>query len=281
MKNDQLNFEILEIKNRSATAKIALQGAHVFEYSPLDESEVLWVSQKSFFERGRAIRGGVPICWPWFGPHASNSDFAQHGFVRTAMFRIKEQFDRDAYESVVILELIQTPEMREQFDYEYRLEVKVSVGERLCIELITTNLGTQSFEITAALHSYFRVSDIANIQLRGLDNTPFFDSLEVCEKVQIGDIGVSQEIDRVYQEVQWPLTLVDMHRDIIIDAENSNSVVVWNPWIEKSSKMRDMAVDGYKQMFCIETANAKKDAKTLALGECHTLCCIITQKVRT
>ncbi|RLA71677.1 MAG: D-hexose-6-phosphate mutarotase, partial [Epsilonproteobacteria bacterium] len=155
-------MKYIEIKNSLASAKIALQGAHIFHYARKSEEPILWLSERSDFENGKAIRGGVPICWPSFG--TNNPDLPQHGFARTSLFKHIETKEIDKDTTQVTLRLRHSNETLKLWAYKFELELKVTVSDSLTMELTTTNLDTKAFKITQALHSYFSVSNISDIK---------------------------------------------------------------------------------------------------------------------
>jgi len=266
-------FEYIEIENNSATAKIALQGAHLLHYQQHDTPPLLWLSEKSHLESGKAIRGGIPICWPWFGKHSEDAALPQHGFARTTLFSLLETKETDEDTTELLLQLRSSVETLAFWPYEFEILVQITVGPTLTVALTTRNCDTKPFTITSALHSYFSVSHISNVSVQGLDKAEYWDSLTDKNKIQHGAIYISEEVDRVYQKVKDELTLQDRDRTIKISTKGSSSAVVWNPWSDKSKRMDDMQANAYETMLCIETANALADAQDLAPGEEHTLQC--------
>nr|WP_321266943.1 D-hexose-6-phosphate mutarotase [uncultured Sulfurimonas sp.] len=262
-------LDFIEVKNNLASAKIALQGAHIFHYSRHGDKPLLWLSQISEFEKGKAIRGGIPICWPSFG--MNNPDLAQHGFARTSMFEHIKTNELDANTTEVILKLTHSKESLKLWAYKFELELKVSISDKLSIELKTTNLDDKTFKITQALHTYFNISHISDARVKGLDKKPYLDALTNKQEVQNGDIFFREEVDRVYQNVYSEIFLIDKHKTISIKNEGSSSVVVWNPWVEKTKRMSAMNEDAYKEFVCIESANAYEDFKLIKPKETHTL----------
>lgn len=269
-------FEYLEITNTSARAKIALQGAHLFHYQRVDRQPLLWLSETSFLEAGKAIRGGVPICWPWFGKHTTDRSLPQHGFARNSVWKLLGVTETNADSSEVKLQLKSSVESIKIWPYRFELLLRITIAQTLTVALTTTNCDQHPFEISSALHSYFSVADIKDVVVEGLDNAPYFDALTQENKTQKGNVYISEEVDRVYQKVNNPLTLHDRKRTVQISAEGSASTVVWNPWQEKCARMNDMQEDGYKTMLCVETANAMDDERTIPPGEKHTLTTIIS-----
>ena len=258
-------FEYLEIVNKSASAKIALQGAHLFSFKR--DNELLWVSKESRFEDGIAIRGGVPICWPHFGL-PKDSQLKQHGYARTSMWKIISTKDEEEL-SIVRLKLQDSK--HKYFEYECDVTITFYIGSELQMHLQTKNMDDKTMKITQALHTYFAISNISNISIVGLKNKPYFDALDYKVKKQDTDISISSEVDRIYQEVDNDIVLQDNDKKTIIKNTNSSSVIVWNPWIEKSHHIKDMQDDAYKDFVCIESANASDDFVILQKDEIHTL----------
>jgi len=262
-------FEYIEIHNSVATAKIALQGAHLFEYQANGKDALLWLSESSDFEQGKAIRGGVPICWPAFG--MNNPELPQHGFARVSSFELSSVEERDSQSTELEFRLVHSTESLKVWNYKFELVFKVSIADKLIMELITTNRDDKEFKLTQALHSYFELSDISNAVVEGLDKKPCYDALSKEEYIQEGDITFNEEFDKVYQKVNSEIVLKDKAKHIIIKNEGSSSVVVWNPWIEKCSRMSAMKDEAYREFVCIESANAFEDLKILKPNESHTL----------
>jgi len=271
---DDLRY--IEISNTSARAKIAFQGAHVFHYERVDEKPLLWLSKNSFFEKGKAIRGGIPVCWPWFGKHPTNSELPQHGFARSSVWELLEAEEIDRHTTEVLLQLQPSAESLQLWPHKFELLLAITVGRTLTLALTTKNCDEQPFEITAALHSYLAVKNIEKVYVEGLADKSYFDKVTRENRTQQGKLTVCQEVDRVYRKVDYPVTLHDQARTLHVDAQGSSTAVVWNPWREKCVAMADMKDDGYKTMLCIEAANAPGDACMLTPGEEHTLTSVIS-----
>ncbi|MDF1877766.1 D-hexose-6-phosphate mutarotase [Sulfurimonas sp. SAG-AH-194-L11] len=262
-------FTYIEVKNKTASAKVALQGAHIFEYKCKDKKDMLWLSPSSYFEEGKAIRGGVPICWPRFG--VLDKSMPAHGFSRAAMFTFVALKEIDEDTTELILRLCDTKESREIWDYKFELDVVFSIADTLTIEMITKNLDTKEFMITQALHTYFSVSHIDDVVISGLEEKVYIDTLTGTTQVQKALVKVNAEIDRVYHGIDTEIILADKERKIRLNAVGSASAVIWNPWIEKGSNMSGMRPDTYKEFVCIETANAFDDFRVIAPNKSHTL----------
>ena len=261
-------FEYIEVTNDSAHAKIALQGAHIFSYQRKGEEDLLWLSECSDFEEGKAIRGGVPICWPSFG--MNNPDLPQHGFSRTAKFALM-QSKEDAKNTELTFVLEDSPQTLALWPYKFFLTLKITIAKTLTMALMTTNKDTKNFHLTQALHTYFSVSHIKDVTISGLQNKPYLNALTMQTQVQEGVITFDGEYDCVYQEADKEIVLQDKNKIIMMKSEGSKSVVVWNPWSEKGSRMSGMKADAYTSFVCIETANAFEDVRILAPNESHTI----------
>lgn len=267
-------FEYIEVKNEAAEAKVALQGAHLFHYARAGEEPILWLSEASDFEAGKAIRGGVPVCWPWFGFNEDKT-LPQHGFARTSSWEFVGSDEVDAKTTVLTLRLTHDEKTLQIWHYKFLLELKITISDKLSMELKTTNLDDKSFKISQALHTYFSVSHISEVAIKGLGKKPYLDALTWKKEIQNGDITFNQEVDRVYQEVDGEIVLSDKNRTLHIKNDGSSSVVVWNPWIEKTLRMSGMKPNAYESMVCIESANAFEDARVLQPREVHILRAII------
>ncbi len=258
-------FEYLVIQNGFGTAKVALQGAHLFAYQATDKTPLFWVSETAYYQENKAIRGGIPICWPWFGPHPTESTLPQHGFARNSKWQIASWHENQKQSTVVM-------RLSKVWEYAYELTLTITLSKKLELSLKTTNQDTKSFEISQALHSYFDISDIAKTTVIGLESSNYFDQLSKTTQTQKEVIVFNQEIDRVYFHYDnHTIEIDDGNRKIRILSSGSTSTVVWNPWIEKSSNMADVHNAGYKEFICVESANALKDQRTLYPSESHAL----------
>lgn len=279
-------------------ATVCLQGGHVIDWQSQGQVQpVLWISRDAKFAAGKSIRGGIPVCWPWFGaygaatpplqnapqegavtlasPLAGATSFPAHGFARTAVWQVADSsVDGDGR---VWLLLTLAPESMPEtmWPHATSLELKVSLGATLKLELSTRNIGSQAFVLGEALHTYFNISDIGNVAVHGLHGVEYWDTVGTVEKkVQAGAIDFSAETDRVYIHSPQACSIEDpgFARRIHIHKQGSLSTVVWNPWVAKAERMGDLGKpDGWRQMLCVESANAWDNKLTLAPGERHTL----------
>lgn len=268
----------LSIKNEHACTLIALHGAHVLSFTPAGGQDLLWVSEKSEFKPGTAIRGGIPICWPWFGGHPENPELPAHGFARISEWSVLETAALDEGETRVVFGLSDSPETRRLWDHPFELQLRVTVSNALTVSLTTKNTGFQPLETTSALHTYFGVSRINDVSVSGLNDCTFLDAVSGKESIQSGDIRFDHETDNVYFDQTGDILLNDpgFERTIRIEKEGSASTIVWNPWADKAKRMPDFGDSEYPAMLCIEAANALSDACRIEPGETHTLSTILT-----
>ncbi|MDR3369215.1 D-hexose-6-phosphate mutarotase [Rhodoferax sp.] len=262
---------VAEIHTPLASARVALHGGHVLSWQPAGQKPVLWVSKAAIFEAGKPVRGGVPVCWPWFGAVPGKP---MHGFVRTMMWQVRGT-DIDAAGQVVLrLGIRDDAATRALWDRAFDLEMVVTVGTTLTMALITRNTGDVPMTITQALHTYFCTGDITQTVVQGLNGDSYLDKVQnfaVCQ--QSGDVRFTGETDRIYTETAADSLINDAAggRTIRIAKQGSETTVVWNPWAEKEKGMVDMAAGEYQQMLCVETCNAGPDAVTVAAGETRSL----------
>lgn len=267
-------FTVAQVRTPFAAATVALQGAHVTAYQPTGQAPVIWVSKLAKFAPGKSIRGGVPVCWPWFGPHAENPQFPGHGFARTVPWRLVAAKALPDGRVRLEFELIQTAATRAQWPHDSVVRNIVTVGQELEVELATTNTGSTPFQLGQALHTYFAVGDIRRATVAGLEGCEYLDKVDGSKrKRQEGPVVFTQETDRIYLGTRGCCGILDpdLDRTILITSIGSRSTVVWNPWIEKAEKMGDFVPDGHLGMVCVETANADEDVIALAPGETHRL----------
>jgi glucose-6-phosphate 1-epimerase len=263
------NLEYIEITNKAASAKIALQGAHIFHYQRVGEDPLLWLSEISEYKKGKAIRGGVPICWPSFGNN--NPQLPQHGFARVMMWRCDKVDEIDPYTTKVTFSLQDSQESRVLWDYIFQVKYVITIGKTLHLELQTTNLDTKPFTLSQAFHTYFQISSIEDVFIEGLEEKTYLDALTLKSELQDGSITFNGEVDRVYQGVDDEIILNDAKHQVHIQNSGSKSVVVWNPWIKKCASMSAMQPEAYKEFVCIESANAYEDKRELQPQSSHTL----------
>jgi len=268
---------MIEVDNAHATARISLYGGQVLAYRPRGAAaDLLFASEQAQYQPGKAIRGGVPVCWPWFGPDPQGLGRPAHGLVRTRLWALRQTAALPGGETQVVLGLDDTADTRALWPHAFDLSLTITVGATLRLALTTRNTDTTPLTITQALHSYFAVGDIAQTRVQGLDGCAYTDKAAGAGgavRTQRGDLTVSAEVDRVYSGVPAQLSIVDgaLERRVRITSEGSHTAVVWNPWAAIAAGMADLQDDGYRRFICMETANAGAEVITLAPGSTHTL----------
>jgi len=261
------------INSPLASATIYLHGAHVTAWQPRGASPVLFMSQKSWFEDGKPIRGGVPICFPWFGPKADDDKAPAHGFVRLKQWSLESVKELADGRIEVLLVTRDDEASRKLWPFSFELAHRVTVGRTLTMSLEMHNTGSVDCTYEAALHTYFTVQDIHKVSVLGLENTRYLSKVEGGYFDQGTDaVTFTAETDRVYDSSAD--TVIDdpaMGRRISVAKKHSRSTVVWNPWINKAKAMPDFGDEEWPGMVCVETANVKERAITLAPGAKHAL----------
>jgi D-hexose-6-phosphate mutarotase len=267
-------LSFVELANNQGSAVIALQGGQLISWIPREGQEVLWLSREAKFIPGKAIRGGVPICWPWFGAHPGFSSFPAHGFARTLPWQVVAARTTSDEDTLLILQLQQKAAAGQYWPYSSELVSHITLGEALKIRLITRNTGVTPITVSEALHTYFHVSDVRNIAVSGLGDCEYLDKVDGYKrKRQTGPVMIGGEIDRIYLDAVTDCLIDDpgLNRRIRIIKRGSRSTVVWNPWSEKAAKMGDLGGDGYLKMVCVESANAADNQLSIAPGDEHHL----------
>lgn len=254
-------------------AEVSLYGAHVLSWRPTGQPPVLWLSGSyRAVEPGSPTRGGIPVCWPWFGKVADPA-MPMHGCVRTEMWSFAGA-ECDAETTAATFSLEETPATLALWPHRFHLELKVTVGKTLDVALTTTNTGDETFAITEALHTYFRVREIADTLVTGFDGQPYLDKAPGgVDGFQNGAIAFAGETDRIYHRHSGAAIINDSGcgRRVMIAKRGSGASVVWNPWIEKCARLSDMEPDDWHRFVCVETANAGGEPVEVAPGASHTI----------
>jgi glucose-6-phosphate 1-epimerase len=289
VKLDDLNC--WRIRHGQAELLVAQQGAHLLSYQLAGQPPLIWLNDEAVFKSGKSIRAGVPVCWPWFGNLSRNPPSVQamrvssepptaHGFVRTMDWQLGE-IETEG-ESLKVEFVLPYPEGGfPEWPHRVDLKLGIRLDEHLHISLTSHNRGSDPVTISQALHSYFAVSDVRNVQVEGLDGLSYIETLDDWNTVtQTGDLRFTGETDRIYLNTPAQLSIVDptWERRIELTSSGSRSAVIWNPWTDRAAAFSDMADDGWQRMLCIETANVMDDVVTLAPGASHTLAVSIASK---
>ncbi len=257
------DYPIYEIHHPSCKARVAKHGAQVLSWRPAGEDEVLYLSPDALFQEGKAIRGGVPICWPWFNAHPTNPEMPSHGIARTRFWNL---IAADETEQGVEMKF----EMNEGI---WHASATLKFGDALEIILETLNPNEIPIVVSGALHPYFALSDIEQVRIVNLDGIDYLDTVDqpTLHK-QKGQLTFKGEVDSIYDSSENILLVDDLSgRTLLIEKTGSPSTVVWNPWKEKSAALKDLPDDGYRKFCCIESAIANDKAVIVMPGTSATL----------
>lgn len=260
------------VSNKYADADICLYGAHITSFRPQSTVEFLWLSPDSDFEEGKPIRGGIPVCFPWFGPHKTDSEKPQHGFGRLMYWDVVETATKPNGETVIRLQLCSSEATKAYWPFDFCAEMTFVVGLTLVATLKVTNTSEKPFDYTCALHSYYHVSSVEHISLEGLKGTAYFNQLNGETEVQEDEVlKIEGPLTRHYLNTESPVIINDhaFRRRIEIAKTGSKVTTVWNPGEENSVKIADMPDDGYESFVCVEATNAFDFPIHLAPGESY------------
>lgn len=257
------SLTMIEVDNEFARATITTHGGCVLSYIPKSGSsaneDILWVSPTALFNGKKPVRGGVPVCWPWFGAHP-NEDGPAHGFVRNKTWELKAVKKLPNGSTEITMSTSSDNDTIALWSNAFELELKVEVGEKLVMTLTTFNLNDYDFVITEALHTYFAVADCRETIIEGLDKTTHLDKLkddeDEIEVEQQGDVVLKPPMDSVYLNQSGPILFDDgaRHRKICIE-QNGHSAVVWNPGPETVKGFGDIPNETWPTFMCVEAGN--------------------------
>ena len=262
----------IKITSVAASAEIYLHGAHLTSWIPAGAEEVIFLSSKAQYQEGKAIRGGVPICFPWFNAKSDDPKAPSHGLVRTKTWEL-ESITHEGNAIAVALSTSHDQATQKWWPHDFRAVQRITISTRLQMELSVTNTGAAPFTFQEALHTYYRVGNVRHVRLVGLDDVSYLDNTEGnVEKIQYGDNTFDQRIDNAYINTETELELTDpsLNRRILIGKQHSHNTVVWNPWAELASGMADLG-DEWPHFLCVEAANIRANAVTLHPGEQDTM----------
>lgn len=285
-------LEGIEVSHPKFSAYVLLQGAQLLEFC-LNNEPWIWLSEEAEYKTGSSVRGGIPVCWPWFGNAEKNPAQVQaliaadnppaHGFARSQNWTLTQVDESDDL-VVLVLSLDATPSPL--WNGEARLKLTIALSTSGLELALTTTAGNQPIAISQALHTYFPTDDIHQTHIAGYDGATYTDALDDWQsKQQNGEITFTAETDRIYfsstdttnpfseKAIQY---LYTPSLQLALES-NSKSAVVWNPWIEKSARLSQFANDAWQRMFCVETANVLSDFVTLKPAQSATLTMKLTR----
>ncbi|MBN9474300.1 MAG: D-hexose-6-phosphate mutarotase [Bordetella sp. SCN 67-23] len=264
--------------SRHGEALVARQGAQVLYYAPNGQPPVVWLSDQAEFRKGASLRGGIPVCWPWFGQFDRNpeavramlapgADAPAHGFARALDWQ--EGGARVDGETACLRLQLDLPAGHGGWNHAAAVTLDIRLDDALTLTLSTRNAGAETLVLSQALHTYFAVSDARDVEVEGLDGLAYVDTLrDWTSQVQDGPLSIQGETDRIYTGLSAPMQIRDpgWRRTIAIEATGSRSAVVWNPWVDKSLRLSQFRPDAWRDMLCIETARVWDDVLELAPG---------------
>ncbi len=265
-------------------ANIYIQGAHLTHWHPAGQPPVLFLSERSAFSPGKAIRGGVPICFPWFGGRSGGLPGPSHGFARTQPWKLAFAAvlpDNGEGDRLQLTLVLGPSELSRSLGFDdFRIAYEIMLGSTLGLKLTVANLGTEALKFEEALHAYYQVAEVRETALSGLESAPYLDKRDSGkEKTAPAEpLKLREFSDRVFFANSAPLTIDDAgnRRRIHIEKQHSATTVVWNPWPEGSASLADLGPDDWPHFLCVEAANTATDAITLAPGETHTMTTVVT-----
>jgi glucose-6-phosphate 1-epimerase len=268
----------IQITGSHAEGEMYLHGAQVTSWKPVGNDEVLFLSTKSGWQEGQAIRGGIPICFPWFRGKADDHKAPAHGFVRTKNWQL-ESIVEDKSGVCVTMSTQSDEQTRHWWPAEFRLLNRVVFGSELILQLICANIGKTDLRFEEAFHTYNRVTDVTNVRLQGLDSVHFLDNTDSnTAKVQRGDVTIASETDNAFLATQNNIDLIDreLHRHIRLQKANSFTTVVWNPWRDGAARLRDLGEGEWAKFLCVEASNILAASVNLAPGEEHKMTAVMS-----
>lgn len=257
---------------------VYLHGAHVSHFQRKGEKPILWMSEKSLFAAGKPIRGGVPICFPWFGGRQGHPESPAHGIARLMDWTLQGVTREQDGAITVTLTLVSNEATKAHWSHDFGAVMRVSFGRELMMTLGVANTGTQAFTFEAALHTYFAVGDVRQVRVLGLENVKYLSKVEGgAIKSSDQPITITAETDRLYMRTHAACVLDDasLGRRLKVAKTGSETTVVWNPWVAKSKAMPDFGDEEWPGMLCIETANVGDSAVTLQGGAVHEMTALI------
>lgn len=264
----------VQIGTPSAKADIYLHGAQVTSWQPARTADVIFLSEKAQWQDGKAIRGGIPVCFPWFRAKADDPQAPAHGFARTKEWQV-ESISMAENEAVCArFSIASDAGSRKWWPFEFRLEYAITVGKVLKLELKMNNTGGKALRFEEALHTYFRVGDVREVRVRGLGGLKFLDNRDGNrEKMQAGELVLEKQTDNAYRNASGPVEIVDavVGRRLTTVKHNSNSTIVWNPWRDGAAGMSDFGDEEWTSMLCVEGGNIMSAGVDVGPGDSHTM----------
>jgi glucose-6-phosphate 1-epimerase len=258
------------LRTPEGEAHVYLHGAHVSHWQPRAGAPVLFMSAYARFAPGSALRGGVPVIFPWFGPRAADARSPTHGFARQRSWRLERKSVHD-----VVLALDADADTRAAWPHDFALRLHVALGAHLTITLTVSNTSREAWTYEEALHTYVAVGDVSAARVSGLEGAAYLDKTDSMARKRHPEepMRITGEVDRIFAGHRGACVVQDpvLKRSVRVDKRGSATTVVWNPWAERARGLRDLGDDEWRRMLCVETANTGDDAVTLAPGARHDM----------
>lgn len=271
------------VETPACRALICQQGAQLLEFQSRGEPPLLWLSPRATRQPGKAIRGGIPLCFPWFGPHPADPARPAHGFARQrdwTLARAGQAPDMSGLE--LEFTLAADAATRELWPHEFLATLRMRLGHQLALQLAVTNTGSSPFSFSFAFHSYFPLADSSRARVEGLGGSTCIDQLSAGRQRsrQTGPVRFSGETDRIFLGTPGDCRLVDEATGYAIHVTTTGcrSVVAWNPGAEKAARLADMPADAWRGMACVEAGNVGEDATVLQAGKTGTYSMVLAQQ---
>lgn len=270
---------MIELNNSYGEVTVTTHGATLLSYIPAGGSDLLWVSDTAIYDGTKPVRGGVPVCWPWFGAydaskmgaHPTDAAKKAHGFARYELWEV-ESVESIGDATQVVLSLTPNASIEKAWPFDFKLSLAITLGKQLEVELIGENRSDQAWYVTEALHTYFKVAQAPGLVIEGLEGKTYYDkNQDFAPFTQADTLKVQAPMDCVYVDHTGSVVMKDQGRDIVMDKANSASTIVWNPGAEGVKAFADMPNDQYQHMVCVEAGNALQNGYELAAGARHVM----------
>jgi glucose-6-phosphate 1-epimerase len=288
---DASSGPMLEVRTDQCDARVAAYAAHIATWAPVAATRDavprpgLFCSPRTAWGGGKAIRGGVPVCWPWFGaraddpnPHGKASP--AHGFARTRPWFV-ERVDRDEHGRITVtFLLVSDDDTLALWPHAFEARLTASLGASLSVALEVKNVDDAAFDYEAALHTYLSVGDVEQVAVHGLEGTRYVDKVDGGAVKQHGrePLRLTGETDRVFLGTKQAVVIEDpvLQRTMRVEKHGSSATVVWNPWLVKATAMADLGGDAWRSFVCVEAAQVRPQAVTLSPGATHAISTRVT-----
>ncbi|WP_019557500.1 D-hexose-6-phosphate mutarotase [Thiomicrorhabdus arctica] len=275
------NIMMIDVENAFASAQITTHGGCVLSFTPKNGQDLLWVSPTALYNGQKPVRGGIPICWPWFGAHSQETSAPAHGFVRNAVWHLDHIANLDSGVTEIVLTFDSNADTLAIWPHSFHLALRIEVGEKLAMSLITTNLSNHDIQITEAFHTYFNVADARNLVITGLEGSTHLDKLSHAPaERQVKTLTLNPPMDSVYLHQTSDVSIEDVghQRNITIEKQHADSAVVWNPGPETVKGFADVPDDVWPEFVCVEAGNVFDNEVMIASGDKHTMTMLLSSQ---